>query len=41
MESNGPRRCKFRIRKRKFGWNGHTIRKDDGELPKAALQWNP
>jgi hypothetical protein len=29
------------IRKRKFGWIGHTLRKDDGEIPKAALQWNP
>jgi hypothetical protein len=29
------------IRKRKFGWFGHTLRKDDGEIPKAALQWKP
>jgi hypothetical protein len=29
------------IRKRKFGWNGHTLRKDDSEPCKAALQWNP
>jgi hypothetical protein len=29
------------IRKRKFGWIGHTLRKDDGEIPKAALLWNP
>jgi hypothetical protein len=29
------------IRKRKFGWIGHTLRKDDSELCKAALQWNP
>jgi hypothetical protein len=29
------------IRKRKFGWIGHTLRKEDGEIPKAALLWNP
>jgi hypothetical protein len=29
------------IRKSKFGWIGHTLRKDDSELCKAALQWNP
>jgi hypothetical protein len=29
------------IRKRKFGWIGHTLRKDDGEIPKAAVQWKP
>jgi hypothetical protein len=29
------------IRKRKFGWIGHTLRKDDSELCKGGLQWNP
>jgi hypothetical protein len=29
------------IRNRKFGWIGHTLRKDYSELCKAALQWNP
>jgi hypothetical protein len=29
------------IRKCKFGWIGHTLRKDDSEPCKAALQWNP
>ena len=28
------------IRKRKFRWIGHTLRKEDGEIPKAALLWN-
>ena len=28
------------IKKRKFGWIGHTLRKEDGEIPKAALLWN-
>ena len=29
------------IRKRKFRWIGHTLRKEEGEVPKAALLWNP
>jgi len=29
------------IRKRKFRWIGHTLRKEDGEILKAALLWNP
>jgi hypothetical protein len=29
------------IRKRKFGWIGHTLRKEDGDIPNAALLWNP
>jgi len=31
----------LKIRKRKFRWIGHTLRKEDGEVPKAALLWNP
>ena len=26
---------------RKFRWIGHTLRKEDGEIPKAAIHWNP
>jgi hypothetical protein len=29
------------IRKRKFRRIGHTLRKEDGEITKAALLWNP
>jgi hypothetical protein len=29
------------IRKRKFRWIGHTLRKEDGEVPKATILWNP
>jgi hypothetical protein len=25
----------------KFRCIGHTLRKEDGEIPKADLQWNP
>jgi hypothetical protein len=31
---------KLEISKRKFGWIGHTLKKDNGEVPKSALQWN-
>jgi hypothetical protein len=37
----GQEDVNLEIRKRKFGWIGHKLRKDDGEIPKAALQWNP
>jgi hypothetical protein len=29
------------IRKRKCRWIGHTLRKEDVEIPKAALFWDP
>jgi hypothetical protein len=28
-------------RKRKFRWIGDTLIKEDGEVPKAAILWNP
>jgi len=28
------------IKERKFRWIDHTLRKDNGEIPKAALLWN-
>ena len=37
----GQEDINLEIRKRKFRWIGHTLRKDDGEVPKAALLWNP
>ena len=37
MESNRTRR----FLKRKFRWIGHTLRKEDGEIQKAAILWNP
>jgi ribosomal 50S subunit-associated protein YjgA (DUF615 family) len=40
-EMTGQININKEIRKRKFGWIGHTLRKDDGEPCKAALQWNP
>ena len=37
----GQEDINLEIRKRKFSWIGHTLRKEDGEIPKAALLWNP
>jgi hypothetical protein len=36
-KTTGQEDINLEIRKRKFGWIGHTLRKDDGEIPKAAL----
>jgi hypothetical protein len=40
-EMTGQININKKIRKRKFGWIGHTLRKDDSEPCKAALEWNP
>ena len=37
----GQEDINLEIRRRKFSWIGHTLRKEDGEIPKAALLWNP
>ena len=37
----GQEDINLEIRKREFRWIGHTLRKEDGEIPKAALLWNP
>jgi hypothetical protein len=39
MESSGPEDVNLERIKKKFGRNGHTLRKD-GEIPKANLKWN-
>jgi hypothetical protein len=41
LKAMGQEDVKLEIRKRKFGWIGHMQRKDDGEIPKTALHWNP
>ena len=41
MESKRPRGYNLEIRKRKFRWVNHTLRKEDGEVPKAVLLLNP
>jgi hypothetical protein len=40
-EMTGQMNINTEIRKHKFGRTGHTLRKDDSEPCKAALQWNP
>jgi ribosomal 50S subunit-associated protein YjgA (DUF615 family) len=37
----GQEDINLEIRRRKLKWIGHTLREDDGEIPKAALLWNP
>jgi hypothetical protein len=40
-KATGQEDVSLEIRRRKFGWIGHRLRKEDGEIPKATLQWNP
>ena len=40
-KATGQEDINLERRKRKFRWIGHTLRKEDGEIPKAALHWNP
>ena len=40
-KATGQEDINLEIRKRKFRWIGHTLRKEDGEIPKATLHWNP
>jgi len=37
----GQEDINLEIRRRKLRWIGHTLRNEDGEIPKAALLWNP
>ena len=39
-KETGQEDINLEIRKRKFRCIGHTLRKEDGEVPKAALLWN-
>jgi hypothetical protein len=40
-KATGQEDINLEIRKRKFRWISHTLRKEDGEIPKATLLWNP
>ena len=31
---------KFETKERKWNWTGQTLRKDNGSIEKAALDWN-
>ena len=35
------RRIDLQIRKRKWGWRGHTLRKPTDDITRQALEWNP
>lgn len=37
----GQEEVQTEIKRRKWRWVGHTLRKDDAEIPKTALTWNP
>lgn len=37
----GQTKIELQIRRRKWSWLGHTLRKDDGAIEKKALEWNP
>jgi hypothetical protein len=37
----GQEDINLEIRKRKFRWIGQILRKEDEEIPKVALLWNP
>jgi len=39
-KATGQEDIDLEIRKRKFRWIGHTLRKEDREISKAALFWN-
>jgi len=41
QKATGQEDINLEIRKRKFRWIGHTLRKEDGEISKTALFWNP
>jgi hypothetical protein len=41
MKVTGQEDINLEIRKIKSRWIGHTLRKEDGETPKAAILWNP
>jgi hypothetical protein len=34
-------RIDLQIRKRKWGWLGHTLRKPTDDIARQALEWNP
>jgi len=40
-KATGQENTNLEIRKRKFRWIGHKLRKEYGEIPKASLHWNP
>jgi hypothetical protein len=40
-ETTGEKPVELQIKKRKWKWIGHTIRKDENAVERIALDWNP
>jgi len=40
LRVTGQEDINLEIIKRKLRWIGHTLRKENGEIPKASLLWN-
>jgi hypothetical protein len=40
-EATGETPIELQIKKRKWKWRGHTIRKDENAVERIALDWNP
>ena len=41
MEAQETTKEDLQIRKRKWGWLGHTLRKQIDDITRQALEWNP
>ena len=41
MENTQQKSTEKQIKRRKWNWIGHTIRKEAGAIEKPALDWNP
>jgi hypothetical protein len=40
-KKTGEKPIELQIKKRKWKWIGHTIRKDENAVERIALDWNP
>jgi hypothetical protein len=40
-EKTGEKLIELQIKKRKWKWIGHTIRKDQNSVERIVLDWNP
>jgi hypothetical protein len=41
VEAHETTKNSLQIRKRKWGWLGHTLRKPTEDITRQALEWNP
>jgi len=41
MENHPTKPIENQIKRRKWSWIGHTLRKEVGAIEKTALDWNP